>query len=131
MAFDSRIFIASFLLIVFFVAETDGIKCYQNQSRTNEPAPGVLAECASIGVVRATGCLKHTSISTNTVTRMCEYSNCTENGINRANSCYNTTDTTICCCLSEGCNSAPRSSSFFYPLLFAIPSIFSALYFTQ
>uniref|UniRef100_A0AC34FSZ3 Uncharacterized protein n=1 Tax=Panagrolaimus sp. ES5 TaxID=591445 RepID=A0AC34FSZ3_9BILA len=76
MAFDSR-FINIAFLTIFFVVGAEAIKCYQNQSRINEPASGSLTECSSIGMVRPTGCLKYTMFSTNTVTRMCDYTNCT------------------------------------------------------
>uniref|UniRef100_A0AC35FM95 Uncharacterized protein n=1 Tax=Panagrolaimus sp. PS1159 TaxID=55785 RepID=A0AC35FM95_9BILA len=88
------------------------IKCYQNQTRINSIFQFSMTECPNIGNVKATGCLTYTDFQTAFVTRMCDYSNCTENGVNRSNSCYNGSDGSIvCCCVSDGCNGATSGLS--------------------
>ncbi|KAI6186291.1 hypothetical protein M3Y98_00117000 [Aphelenchoides besseyi] len=105
-------------LTIFFVVfgVATALNCYQGQQNANISISGSAATCPSPSY----SCLKTYDNNTGLVTRACQTTNCTQNGIvNPSGFCQNMSSSQsgylqqsiYCCCYGDGCNGAAAHSS--------------------
>ncbi|KAH7709599.1 Protein F58B4.6 [Aphelenchoides avenae] len=95
-------------LALALIGVTNALMCYQGQQNASLPVQNSPMEC----LANSMSCILTFDEESNTVTRACQISNCTRNGvITNDPVCVNVTSnvasrsiTTYCCCYSDGCN---------------------------
>jgi len=111
------------VLLIGGVSIAHALNCYTGQQLANTP----LAQTPVVCPPNSYSCLKFLDMSSQVVTRTCQPSNCTMNGILYSSSiCVNISALqTSCCCYGDGCNAAPSGNA---PLLALITLPFAAFF---
>ncbi|KAI6220851.1 hypothetical protein M3Y99_01588700 [Aphelenchoides fujianensis] len=119
----------SLIVLVCVLGTAAALNCYQGQQNASVPISGSATACPSMSY----SCLKVYDSVTNMVTRSCQTTNCTLNGVvsstgfcqnatgsmnvnvnnpNMQQGMYGQSSTNVyCCCFGDGCNGAAAHSS--------------------